>query len=52
MIAWINLALYSFVWIPIFIAMCKAEQRVVLIHNGDAYAAYQRETGFLLPKTS
>ena len=44
------LVLYSFVWIPIFIAMCKAEERDLLIRYGEPYAAYQQQTGFLMPK--
>lgn len=44
------MALYSFVWIPIFIVMGKAEERDLLIRYGDACAEYQQETGFLLPK--
>jgi protein-S-isoprenylcysteine O-methyltransferase Ste14 len=44
------LVLYSFVWIPIFIVMCKAEERDLLIRYGEPYAAYQKQTGFMLPK--
>lgn len=44
------LVLYSFVWIPIFIAMCQAEERDLLIRYGEPYAEYQKHTGFMLPK--
>jgi protein-S-isoprenylcysteine O-methyltransferase Ste14 len=44
------LALYSFVWVPIFIAMCLAEERDLLIRYGEAYAEYRERTGFLIPK--
>ncbi len=44
------LVLYSFVWIPIFIAMCLAEERDLRIRYGQAYVEYQKRTGFLLPK--
>jgi protein-S-isoprenylcysteine O-methyltransferase Ste14 len=44
------LVLYSFVWVPIFIAMCRAEERDLLIRYGQAYAEYRERTGFLLPK--
>jgi protein-S-isoprenylcysteine O-methyltransferase Ste14 len=44
------LVLYSFVWIPIFIAMCKAEERDLLIRYGEPYAEYQKQTGFMIPK--
>ena len=46
------LVLYSFVWIPIFIAMCKAEERDLLIRYGEPYAEYQQQTGFMFPKMS
>ena len=44
------LVLYSFAWIPIFIAMCKAEEHDLLIRYGEPYAEYQEQTGFMLPK--
>jgi protein-S-isoprenylcysteine O-methyltransferase Ste14 len=44
------LVLYSFVWIPIFIAMCKAEERDLLIRYGEPYAEYQKHTGFMIPR--
>jgi protein-S-isoprenylcysteine O-methyltransferase Ste14 len=44
------LVVYSFVWIPIFIAMCKAEERDLLVRYGEPYAEYQKQTGFMLPK--
>jgi protein-S-isoprenylcysteine O-methyltransferase Ste14 len=44
------LVLYSFVWIPIFIAMCWAEERDLLIRYGEAYREYQKRTGFLIPR--
>ena len=44
------LVLYSFVWIPIFIAMCKAEERDLLIRYGEPYAEYKKQTRFMLPK--
>ena len=46
------LVLYSFVWIPIFIAMSLAEERDLLIRYGKAYAQYQKRTGFMFPKSS
>jgi protein-S-isoprenylcysteine O-methyltransferase Ste14 len=46
------LVLYSFVWIPIFIAMSLAEERDLLIRYGEAYAEYQKRTGFMFPKSS
>ena len=44
------LVLYSFVWVPIFIMMCLAEEKDLLIRYGEAYAEYQKHTGFLFPK--
>ncbi len=44
------LALYSIVWIPIFITMCLAEEKDLLIRYGQKYADYQKRTGFIIPK--
>lgn len=44
------LVLYSLVWIPVFLIMCWAEERDLVIRYGEAYQEYQRRTGFLIPK--
>lgn len=44
------LALYSLVWIPIFVGICLAEERDLVIRYGEAYEAYRAHTGFLLPR--
>jgi protein-S-isoprenylcysteine O-methyltransferase Ste14 len=44
------LALFSFVYIPIFLMMCWAEEHDLLIRYGDAYADYVRRTGAFFPK--
>jgi len=44
------LAIFSFVWIPIFYAFCRAEERDLVIRYGDTYLEYKRNTGFLIPK--
>ncbi len=44
------LALFSFIWVPIFILMCRAEERDLLIRYGEAYAEYMKRTGALTPK--
>ncbi len=44
------LALYSVVWIPIFVAISLAEERDLVLRFGQAYEEYQERTGFLLPK--
>lgn len=44
------LVLYSFVWIPVFVIMCLAEERDLVLRYGEAYREYQSRTGFLFPK--
>lgn len=44
------LALFSFIWLPIFYMMCLAEEKDLVIRYGDAYRTYQKETGFLIPR--
>jgi protein-S-isoprenylcysteine O-methyltransferase Ste14 len=44
------LVLYSFVWIPIFVIMCLAEERDLVLRYGEAYEEYRERTGFLLPR--
>ncbi|OLS28589.1 MAG: hypothetical protein ThorAB25_18270 [Candidatus Thorarchaeota archaeon AB_25] len=46
------LALYSFIWIPIFYIMCVAEERDLVIRYGDPYLEYRDRVGFLIPKRS
>jgi protein-S-isoprenylcysteine O-methyltransferase Ste14 len=44
------LAFYSFVWIPIFVTMCLAEERDLTIRYGKPYEGYRKRTGFFIPK--
>lgn len=44
------LALFSFIWIPIFFIMCLIEERDLVIRYGEAYVEYKRNTGFFIPK--
>lgn len=44
------LALYSFIWIPIFITIALAEEKDLLIRYGNKYARYREQTGFIIPK--
>lgn len=50
---WLNspfLALYSFIWFPIFYIMCWAEERDLIIRYGQPYLDYRNRVGFLLPQ--
>lgn len=44
------LALYSLIWIPIFVIMVLEEEKDLLIRYGDEYAKYKERTGFIIPK--
>ena len=44
------LALYSFVWIPLFYIMCVAEEKDLAIRYGAPYLEYRDRVGFLKPK--
>ncbi len=44
------LAIFSFIWIPIFYIMCWAEERDLVIRYGEKYLEYKRNTSFLIPK--
>jgi methanethiol S-methyltransferase len=44
------LALFSFIYIPIFIMMCLAEEKDLLWRYGDAYVEYCKRTGAFFPK--
>jgi protein-S-isoprenylcysteine O-methyltransferase Ste14 len=44
------LVLYSLVWIPIFVGICVAEERDLVLRYGEAYEEYRARTGFLLPR--
>ncbi len=44
------LALFSFLWVPVFALMCLAEERDLLLHYGETYEEYRRNTGFMLPR--
>jgi len=44
------LALYSIIWIPIFIAMVLYEEKDLEIRFGKKYLTYKEDTGFLIPK--
>jgi protein-S-isoprenylcysteine O-methyltransferase Ste14 len=44
------LALVSLIWVPIFVIICWAEERDLLIRYGESYAAYRERTGAVIPK--
>jgi protein-S-isoprenylcysteine O-methyltransferase Ste14 len=44
------LALFSFVYFPIFLIMCWAEERDLILRLGDAYIEYYRKTNAFIPK--
>jgi len=44
------LALFSFIWIPIFYIMCWAEEKDLVIRYGEEYLEYKRKTGFIIPR--
>jgi protein-S-isoprenylcysteine O-methyltransferase Ste14 len=44
------LVLFSFVWVPIFCAVCLVEEGDLRIRYGEAYEAYRQGTGFFFPK--
>ena len=46
------LVLYSLVWIPIFVLMCLAEERDLLLRYGEAYEEYMQRTGRFFPRLS
>lgn len=44
------LALFSFIYIPIFLVMCWAEEQDLLLRYGEAYAEYCRTTPAFWPR--
>jgi protein-S-isoprenylcysteine O-methyltransferase Ste14 len=46
------LALYSFLWVPIFWIMSMAEEKDLLIRYGKAYEEYKGRVGAFFPKRS
>ncbi len=44
------LALFSFIWIPIFYLFCWAEEKDLIIRYGEEYLEYKKNTSFIIPK--
>ncbi len=46
------LAIYSLVFIPMFISMCFAEEKDLQLRMGKKYTIYKEKTGFIIPKNN
>jgi protein-S-isoprenylcysteine O-methyltransferase Ste14 len=44
------LALFSFIYFPIFVIICYAEEQDLLLRYGESYAEYCRRTGAFWPR--
>ena len=44
------LALFSLAWFPIFYLISLAEEKDLVLRFGEAYVAYQKETGMFFPR--
>jgi methanethiol S-methyltransferase len=44
------LVLFSFLYVPVWYYMCRAEEKDLLLRYGDSYAEYMRRVGFWLPR--
>jgi protein-S-isoprenylcysteine O-methyltransferase Ste14 len=44
------LAIFSFIWLPVFYILCWAEEKDLIIRYGQGYTEYRRNTGFLIPR--
>ena len=44
------LALFSFLYVPVWYYFCVAEERDLLIRDGAAYEEYRKNTGFWIPR--
>ena len=44
------LVLFSFVYISIWVLMCLAEEKDLIIRYGADYEEYKKRTGFIFPK--
>ena len=44
------LVLFSFVYVPVFLVACWAEERDLVLRYGREYEDYRQRTGFLLPR--
>jgi len=46
------ITLFSLIYFPIFLVLCRAEEQDLLLRYGDAYAEYCKHTGAFWPKRS
>ena len=47
-----HLALISFIWVPVWYIMLRAEEKDLLIRYGKKYRDYMKKTGFMIPRIS
>ena len=45
-----HLAIISFIWVPVWYLMLKAEEKDLLLRYGKDYIDYMKKTGFILPR--
>jgi len=46
------LAIISFIYVPIFLVMCWAEEQVLVLRYSDSYVQYWQRTGAFLSRRS
>ena len=44
------MAIFSFIWIPVWFWWCVAEERDLVLRYGEAYEEYRKRTGMFFPK--
>jgi len=46
------MAVFSFVWVPVWYSWCMAEEKDLVLRYGEEYEAYRSRTGMFFPKKS
>jgi protein-S-isoprenylcysteine O-methyltransferase Ste14 len=46
----VHLAIISFIWLPVWYLMLRAEEKDLVIRYGQDYIDYMKKTGFVLPR--
>ena len=44
------LVLFSFIDVPMYLIMCRAEEQDLILRYGDAYVEYMKTTGAFIPR--